>query len=126
MKKCLSLILIVSILIYSYGCYSYKDVQKENLNSEYKIDSLVLLDGKTIQFDLQGARYDSVNMEIVGLTRDNIYMKIPYDQVSYVNVKSFNASRTTLLIISFPAALLLILLISLLVDPPNIWEGARK
>jgi hypothetical protein len=70
---------MISILIYSYGCYSYNVEQKENLNIDLKIDSVVLLDGEIIEFNTQGARYDADNMKIVGLTKNDIFMKIPYN-----------------------------------------------
>jgi hypothetical protein len=86
MKKCLSLILIVSILIYSYGCYSYKVEKKEKLNSDHEIVWVVLIDGNMIVFDSLGGRYDEVSMQIYGVSENNNFIQIAKDDVLYVNV----------------------------------------
>jgi hypothetical protein len=93
MKKCLSLILIVSIILYSYGCYSYKVELKEKLNSNHKIVSVVLIDGNMIVFDSLGGRYDEESMQIYGVCKNNNHMQIAKEDILYVTVIVLDKSK---------------------------------
>lgn len=81
-----------------------------------KIEAAIMSDGKKIEFDLHGGRYNSEKKTVVGRTKEGEPVEIPMTEIMYVQVKKFDVVGTVLLTLSIftLAAIATLVLIAML------------
>jgi hypothetical protein len=125
MKKYIVSVLISTLLIQVYGCYSMKEVTKDEFikqNSE-KETLLITKDGAKYQIDefSYSVNLDTINV-LKGTVSINPEIKVPFSgKIAVVDVRNFNVlaidgGKTTLLTIGIMAGATLIILYAVFGD----------
>lgn len=98
MQKHLSVILILSIIVYSVGCKitSTEKTLTNELEPSENIESIVLLDGSEITFDDEGGYYDASTSEVRGFDHKGKGVKIHKKDILYANVSRINPTRVAI------------------------------
>jgi len=103
-KKIVAVITLIFFVIYLQGCYTTRQIPRETLEKhpQYHIDKIVTTEGIIIEFKLTPT-VDIEKKEISGITKDKVWVDIPFSQVKMVYIKKFDVALSCLAAIGITA-----------------------
>lgn len=124
LRKATAIATLICVIAALPGCYSKHELTPKGLleDPEYRIESVVTVDGRTIEFEKDGRRALVFEGDIVGFNLSGKPVRIPLSEVRSISVVKFHGGRTAVTILLLSAVTVTALVLKWKGDVNEAWQ----